>query len=68
MRSGELGSGEPAEAIRWGAVAGKSLEEETVVALGGCIDLMVSHLPSLTTLLLLRRDIRDSDTCSYQSE
>lgn len=57
VRGGELGSGEPAEAIRSGAVAGKNLKGETMVVLGGCVDLMVSHLPSLTTLLLLKRHL-----------
>lgn len=37
------------EAIRWGAVAGKNLKEETVVALGGCIDLVASQFSALTS-------------------
>lgn len=37
------------EAVRWGAVVGKSLKEQTAVALGRCIDLMVSQFPALTS-------------------
>lgn len=37
------------EAVRWGAVAGRNLKEETVVALGSCVDLVMSQFPALTS-------------------
>lgn len=49
MRGGELGVVMTGGGCRWGAVVGKILKGGTVVALGGCIDLVVSQFHALTS-------------------
>lgn len=52
------------EAVRWGTVAGKNLKAETVAVSGGCIDLVVSQFPALTSFPLASWKHLETQVCA----